>query len=76
MVYEHPADLAYRRLYDYLHKLVDRAIGRILEALDESGVANDTIVVFTSDHGNLLGIHGGYSRSGTTRSVRPSASPW
>ena len=38
---------------------MDRAIGRILDALDASGMADDTIVVFTSDHGDLLGAHGG-----------------
>ncbi len=59
MVAEQPPDVAYRRLYYYLHKLVDRAIGRILDALDASGMADDTIVVFTSDHGDLLGAHGG-----------------
>jgi hypothetical protein len=59
MLYEQPADVAYRRFYYYLHKLVDRAIGRILEALEESGMGDETIVVFTSDHGDLLGAHGG-----------------
>jgi choline-sulfatase len=59
MTYEHPADLAYRRLYYYLHNLVERAIWRILEPLDESAVANDTIVVFTSDQRQLLDAHGG-----------------
>lgn len=59
MVVAHPADNAYRRLYYYLHKLVDQAIGRILDALDASGMADDTIVVFTSDHGDMLGAHGG-----------------
>jgi arylsulfatase A-like enzyme len=59
MVAPQPADGAYRRLYYYLHKLVDQAIGRILDALDASGMADDTIVVFTSDHGDLLGAHGG-----------------
>ena len=54
-----PADGAYRRLYYHLHKLVDRAIGRILDALDASGMADDTVVVLTSDHGDLLGAHGG-----------------
>jgi arylsulfatase A-like enzyme len=49
----------YRRLYYYLHKLVDKAIGRILEALEQSGMADDTVVVFTSDHGDLVGAHGG-----------------
>lgn len=59
MVAPQPADAAYRHLYYYLHKLVDQAIGRILDALDASGMADDTIVVFTSDHGDLLGAHGG-----------------
>ena len=59
MVANQPTDNAYRRLYYYLHKLVDRAIGRILDALEASGMADDTIIVFTSDHGDLLGAHGG-----------------
>ena len=59
MIFETATDLGYRRLYYYLLKLVDKAIGRILEALEQSGMADDTIVVFTSDHGDLLGAHGG-----------------
>ena len=59
MIFETATDLGYRRLYYYLHKLVDQAIGRILETLEQSGMADDTIVVFTSDHGDLLGAHGG-----------------
>jgi len=59
MVANQPTDNAYRRLYYYLHKLVDQAIGRILDALEASGMADDTIIVFTSDHGDLLGAHGG-----------------
>jgi arylsulfatase A-like enzyme len=59
MIFETATDLGYRRLYYYLHKLVDQAIGRILESLERNGMADDTIVVFTSDHGDLLGAHGG-----------------
>ncbi|MEI6829032.1 MAG: sulfatase-like hydrolase/transferase [Synechococcaceae cyanobacterium ELA445] len=59
MVSAQPTDDAYRRLYYYLHKVVDQAIARILDALEMSGLAENTIIVFTSDHGELLGAHGG-----------------
>jgi arylsulfatase A-like enzyme len=36
---------------------VDDQFARIIKALDESGLTDNTIVVFTSDHGNCLGIH-------------------
>lgn len=36
---------------------VDDQFGRILQALDELHLAEDTIVLFTSDHGNCLGAH-------------------
>jgi arylsulfatase A-like enzyme len=36
---------------------IDDQIGRILAALDELGLAENTIVVFTSDHGEYLGDH-------------------
>ena len=39
--------------------MVDRALLRVIESLDEHGMADDTIVVLTSDHGDLLGSHGG-----------------
>jgi arylsulfatase len=37
---------------------VDRHIGEVLDALDESGQADNTIVIFTSDHGEMAGAHG------------------
>jgi arylsulfatase A-like enzyme len=39
---------------------IDHGVGRILDALEEEGLAEDTIVIFTSDHGELLGDHGLY----------------
>jgi arylsulfatase A-like enzyme len=59
LLYPQPTDATYRRFYLWLHQLVDRAIERILSALDASGLAEHTIVVFTSDHGDLVGAHGG-----------------
>jgi arylsulfatase A-like enzyme len=37
---------------------VDRQLGRILQALEKTGEAENTIVVFTADHGEMLGSHG------------------
>lgn len=38
--------------------LIDEQVGGILEALDERGVLDNTVVVFTSDHGDALNDHG------------------
>ena len=43
--------------YYGLVTMVDRAVGKILDALDASGLADNTIVVFTSDHGEMMGDH-------------------
>ncbi len=37
---------------------VDDAIGRILGTLNDLGMADNTVIVFTSDHGDLMGDHG------------------
>ncbi|RZU10259.1 arylsulfatase A-like enzyme [Kribbella rubisoli] len=37
--------------------LVDDEVGRILDALDAQGLSDDTLVIFTSDHGEMLGDH-------------------
>ena len=44
-------------LYDSSVAYVDAEIGRLLARLDELGRADGTVVVFTSDHGELLGEH-------------------
>ncbi len=38
--------------------MVDDAIGRILAKLESVGLAENTVVIFTSDHGDLMGDHG------------------
>lgn len=37
---------------------IDDAVGRILRTLDELNLRNDTIVIYASDHGDMLGSHG------------------
>ncbi len=44
--------------YYWLHQEGDRNIGLILDALERSGVAEETATVFTSDHGDMCGSHG------------------
>jgi len=45
-------------VYYGMISLMDREIGRILDALERLGIAQNTLVVFTTDHGHFLGQHG------------------
>ncbi|MEM9707363.1 MAG: sulfatase [Pseudomonadota bacterium] len=45
--------------YGMIHN-IDWNLGRILNELDKQGVAEDTVVLFFSDHGDLCGQHGHY----------------
>ena len=38
--------------------LVDKNIGKILDALEETGELDNTLIIFTTDHGEMLGDHG------------------
>lgn len=38
--------------------MIDDAIGRVLERLERLGLAENTVVIFTADHGDFLGDHG------------------
>lgn len=44
---------------------IDHGVGRILAKLDELGISDNTLVVFTADHGELLGDHGLYLKGPT-----------
>jgi len=41
---------------------LDAQVGRVLDALDKQGLAESTIIVFTSDHGYHMGEHGLYQK--------------
>ncbi len=47
----------YQWLYYRLVESSDKLLGQVLAALDESGLNSNTIVVFTSDHGEMMGAH-------------------
>ncbi len=52
---------AWIRQLDYywrMHQEHDRYLGRILDALDASGQRDETIVIFSTDHGDMCGAHG------------------
>ena len=53
----------YRRFFYAMVSELDRNVGRILDSLDRLGVADNTIVVMSSDHGDYLGDHNLVSKS-------------
>ena len=60
--YIDPADkgawLRHLDYYVHLHQLADRSLGTVLSALEASGAWDDTVIIFTSDHGDMCGSHG------------------
>lgn len=47
-----------RYYYAQIEWGVDKQVGRILRGLEERGLADNTVVVFTSDHGDFMGSYG------------------
>ena len=48
----------YIRLYNAMCTQIDANVGRLINALERLGVADNTMIVFTSDHGDMQGSHG------------------
>lgn len=48
---------------------VDHCVGEILKALDEAGIADETIVIYTSDHGDFVGNHGMVEKAAAGQNV-------
>jgi len=46
---------------------IDRNVGRILQAIGATGRADDTVIVYVSDHGLTLGHHGFWGKGNSTR---------
>ncbi|MFS0726672.1 sulfatase [Paenibacillus sp. 1P07SE] len=53
-----------RYIKDYLRCIasIDESVGRLLDYLDEEGIAEDTIIIYTSDQGFFLGDHGWFDK--------------
>jgi arylsulfatase A-like enzyme len=65
-----PGDWPLRRAhYAAMVEIVDRQVGRLLEVLERRGLLDNTLIIFTSDHGEMLGDHG---LSGKCRAYDPS----
>jgi choline-sulfatase len=60
-----PEELARRAIQAYHASITfaDAQVGRILDALEETGLANNTVVLFTSDHGYHMGEHGHWQKT-------------
>jgi len=62
--YGHPLNDAEWRAYIAKYwgfcSYIDDQIGRMISALNEWGIADDTAVMFSSDHGDMSGAHGGF----------------
>ncbi len=56
--HHHFQDPLQMRCYYAMCKNFDDNLGRLMAYLEESGLAEDTILVVTSDHGDMLGSHG------------------
>ena len=48
----------WQQVYYAMTANLDWNIGRLLEAVNKAGLSNNTIIVFTSDHGEMFGAHG------------------
>lgn len=71
--YNRPGYFAYPEMSDTDHQLIraaywamvdliDEQVGRVLEALEHTGQRDHTVVIFMSDHGEMLGDHGLYHK--------------
>lgn len=61
-------DARWKRLQDYYLNCIadcDRHVDRVLRELDDLGLAGNTVVVMTSDHGELAGAHGLHGKGPT-----------
>jgi len=59
MFFRNPTVPQYFQMYYYLQYVVDQEILKVYQRLRNSRFFDNTIIVYTSDHGDMLGAHGG-----------------
>lgn len=47
-----------RHSYKAMIRIIDEQVGRILAKLEEAGILEETVILFTADHGEMMGDHG------------------
>lgn len=60
-----PEDIMRKSIHAYYASIsfMDAQVGRVLAALDELGLRDDTVILFTSDHGYHMGEHGYFQKT-------------
>jgi choline-sulfatase len=53
------------RGYLGLMTMIDECVSKVLNTIDSLGLLKDTIIIFTSDHGDVLGEHGIFNKTAT-----------
>jgi len=66
MLMRAPNDLRTLRNFYSQISMVDDGVGKIVEALDRLGIADDTLLIFTTDHGLSTGEHGFWGHGAAT----------
>jgi arylsulfatase A-like enzyme len=66
MLMRAPNDLATLRNFYSQISMVDDGVGRIMETLDRLGIADNTLLIFTTDHGLSTGEHGFWGHGAST----------
>jgi choline-sulfatase len=61
--FDDPGFVAARRSYFGLVSFMDDCMGQVLGALEDSGQRDETLVLYISDHGEMLGDHGYWGKS-------------
>ncbi len=61
--YDEETTMRMKRNYYGMVSMIDAEIGRLVTFLEDKGLRENTIIVFTSDHGDYMGDHGLYTKS-------------